>query len=171
LLDSDDGGAGSAVTADASYWFQRFGLGLFVLADLHRQAWKKTPKDFETRQSSLGAQLRYRILGRSRGLQVQGLARLGLRGVTVSTTTGSEKDQFSGTELALVAAGGVEISHAPLPWLTIGGQVVGQLGIPVASPRVPDDLPKGKKDPLTTWVESSPPDGTFVAMAVVGFRF
>jgi hypothetical protein len=167
---SRDASAAVAWSADAALWFGWIGFGPFILADLESNKWVPAPKEFEVRQLSTG------MMGRAPFLmgpefRAEALAQVGWRRTTVRRSKGPEKDQFQASSGSLVFGGGVQATYLPRPFYGIGAELLGQIGIPLSEPGVPQDLPKKQQEAMDAWVRRKSVDGLFQTSVVVMFFF
>jgi hypothetical protein len=158
--------------ADGAYWLHpRWGVGPYFMNALSRDPWRIAPDQFTLTHFSLGAQGRG-ILYESggTGFELQALARVGGRALTLYGETGKPTTRFHGSSAAFELGAGIEANYALTSWFVLGAQASGTLGLPLAWPRASSDLKNPERKALEEADESGP-DGLFGFAAHATLRF
>ena len=175
LLASSYGGVAGGWTAELSYWFERFSLGVFATGALTKTPW--TPADKEVNQQQLTAGIL------AKGLLLRTLTNrfdlvlaggIGARSQWLSGRAQPgpmDSEGFRGVAVALAIPVQVEASYAFYPWFALGGALGGTVGIPLSFPEPTDDLKKKASDALIEANEQRQLDGLFQASVLLIFRF
>lgn len=127
------------------------GLGPYVMGSLTRAPWNPAPKDFSVRDLSIGAIFSFRFLRPSPHWMGMGVAKTGLRWMSLRGESGPQKERFAHAHTLISVEAGLRFSFAFAQRFQLGTTWTGGVGFFTSRPDASRPTHPPQRRALSDW--------------------